>query len=35
LWLFKLFGKFWYWDTMLKKNNVFDKRFNKPYSGVK
>ncbi|MBI5748829.1 MAG: NAD(P)H-dependent oxidoreductase [Nitrospinae bacterium] len=35
LWLFKLFGKFWYWDTMLKKNNAFEKRFNKPYLEVK
>ena len=31
LWLFKLFGKFWYWDTMLKKNNAYEKRFAKPY----
>lgn len=31
LWLFKLFGKFWYWDMMLKKNNAFEKRFAKPY----
>ena len=31
LWLFKLFGKFWYWDMMLKKNNAYEKRFAKPY----
>lgn len=31
LWLFQLFGKFWYWDAMLKKNNAYDKRFAKPY----
>ncbi len=29
-WIFKLFGHK-YWNSMLKKNNAFEKRFDKPY----
>jgi len=32
LWSFRLSGKIFYWDKMLKKNNAFEKRFAKPYA---
>jgi len=31
-WVFKLWGERFYWDKMLKKNNAFEKRFDKPYA---
>lgn len=30
-WVFKLLGHNLYWNPMLKKNNAFEKRFDKPY----
>ena len=30
-WLYKLVGEKLYWNNMLKKNNAYDNRFNRPY----
>jgi len=30
-WLYKLVGERLYWNNMLKKNNAFDNRFDRPY----
>ena len=32
IWIMKTTGQKMYWDPMLKKNNAYDKRFDRPYA---